>query len=312
MSELVPDILEAQDKIKEGLKTSFDAGIQDAILAITDPFSAALIQLGDAAEVRIKDATLLGSDVNEVVRLNVLEMRGFIEQSFGNIPALTELFNFDPAPATQIQVAFENLQSLFSSLANNADALGLSLADIASSRASALDGLRQEFDDSISAQIQGIQDPLEAMLADVERVAQLRLSDAQLLGADLVAVEQLNALERQKAIDSFTQTVEQSGRDIEGFNNNILASILAITNPMEATLYDLERTAQQRLEDVTEIGGDIVAVERLNMLERARLVDDFNAGISSSVNKIENPIEAMLNDMAQVAQTRLNDADRKR
>src|SRR5690606_9384979 len=63
------------------------------------------------------------------------------------------------------------------------------------------DQLRTGFDDGIAGQIKAIIDPLGFALDQWGEAAAARLEEAKRLGADLVQVERLNAIERQKIVE---------------------------------------------------------------------------------------------------------------
>lgn len=59
------------------------------------------------------------------------------------------------------------------------------------------------------------------------------------------------------------------------FSEDIQKSILEITDPLQAALDEFEKIAEERLEVAAALGADLVAVERLNMLERVQILEQF-------------------------------------
>lgn len=96
-------------------------------------------------------------------------------------------------PLTQVEQAMHDLTDGFKTARKEAERLGLSLEKFDA-------GARATFNQDIADQILSITDPVAASLAEFERSAVARLEVAKSLGADLVAVEKLNALERSRVL----------------------------------------------------------------------------------------------------------------
>ncbi len=64
-------------------------------------------------------------------------------------------------------------------------------------------------------------------------------------------------------------------------NQNLDLAIQQIVNPLQYALDRQAETEQARLEYIEKIGGDIAKAERLNMLERARIIEQAGAGLNS-------------------------------
>lgn len=96
-------------------------------------------------------------------------------------------------PLTQVEQAMKSLTEGFKTARKEAEKLGLSLEkfDV---------GARNTFNQDIADQILAITDPVAASLAEFERSALARVDVAKQLGADLVQVERLNALERARVL----------------------------------------------------------------------------------------------------------------
>jgi hypothetical protein len=76
----IDDVLEAA---LQNLTDTFDEGIQDLILGITDPLQSQMALLAAAQEIRLAEATTFGADLIEVERLTQLERLGLIEEFLG-------------------------------------------------------------------------------------------------------------------------------------------------------------------------------------------------------------------------------------
>lgn len=75
-------------------------------------------------------------------------------------------------------------------------------------------------------------------------------------------------------------------RIIDGFNDQVMDGILAITDPLELVLRNLQEVAEARLREATELGANLVEVERLNALERTEIL-----------KQVFRPIDTLLEDI---------------
>ncbi len=121
---------------------------------------------------------------------------------------------FDVEEITQAEQAIKDLEAAFEDAASRAEALGLEVTKIEELHAKALQDLTEGFDDAIQLSILGFTDPMQAALDDLAKTQEERLKEAKALGADLVALEKLNALERARVI-------EQSNNGLSDFLNEI-------------------------------------------------------------------------------------------
>lgn len=96
-------------------------------------------------------------------------------------------------PATELTKAMEELSKSFDEAFAKAGELGLSQTKLR-------EGMRDQFDLDVERSIRAITDPLGLALEDFERGAALRVETARKLGADLVKVEELTALEREAVL----------------------------------------------------------------------------------------------------------------
>jgi hypothetical protein len=92
---------------------------------------------------------------------------------------------------------------------------------------------------------------------------------AKKLGFDVGIAE----AKRQQAIEALTAD----------FNTSIKDQILAIQDPLRATLAEEERIAEERLDNARTLGANIADVERLNGLRRAQIIEQAFSGPNSSI-----------------------------
>jgi len=131
---------------------------------------------------------------------------GNIDQLVGEAGRIIELINMfgeQGEPLNDAEVALQAITEQFRELSDVAVDLGFSVEEVNERLAKATQKLTTDFNTSITDQILAIEEPLIFALESVERVAKDRLANAVTLGADLVDVERLNALERQQVLDRF-------------------------------------------------------------------------------------------------------------
>lgn len=118
-------------------------------------------------------------------------------------------------PANDLRDAFEQLAKQFDANIAKTRELGLSESAFRS-------GTVANFNQEIERSIRAITDPLGLAMDDYAEVEQARLDYAKKIGADIVDVERLNMLERQKII-------QQSGMDIKAWLDG---QLLGNTSPL--------------------------------------------------------------------------------
>jgi len=155
--------------------------------------------------------------------------------------------------------------------------VGATIQDIAAGQTRTLELWRTNFDKNVADALLGITDPLALELQQFDELAAQRLADAELLGADILQVERLNALERQ-------QILEQTATGITGSFTSVFDSLedfvksmgLAAASPLTAR----ERldTAQSLYDDVLKAvqAGDTRGVGELPQLAQQLLSEAQN------------------------------------
>ena len=99
-----------------------------------------------------------------------------------------------------------------------------------------------------------------------------------------------------KAVD-LAKDINLQGLKLD-FNRDIRLLLLDIINPVEAELLRQAEIGKQRLADATLIGADIAAIEKLNMLERQKIVETF-------ATETTNALQQFLTDITATPQSRL-------
>src|SRR5690606_40448951 len=78
-----------------------------------------------------------------------------------------------------------------------------------------------------------------------------------------------------------------------GFDDANRRAVLAITDPLKLALEDFDKVAEQRLEDVKALGADTVLVERRNMLERQKIVEEFARQSAAAVSDLPRVLQGL-------------------
>lgn len=99
---------------------------------------------------------------------------------------------------------------------------------------------------------------------------------AEQLGQSLAEVERQGKAAREAFVDDFNTSIARAISDLTGG-----------TLAMEQAFKDLDRQQKQRLEDARTIGADIVEVERLNLLERLALLEQFGLAAGDFATETE-------------------------
>jgi len=174
---------------------------------------------------------------------------------------------YDEVTAPRMDEAEKKLRDLakgFKDVAKKAKQLGLDASKVGDAFERELNRLRDEFDKTIALGIMDFENPLEAQLQRQYDTQVERLREAQALGADLVAVEKLNLLERQKLIEDFGKT---AGRVLLGLNDDINNFVNDITIGGSSQLSPGEqlKAAEARFNDLyaRAQGGDEEAINEV-------------------------------------------------
>lgn len=146
---------------------------------------------------------------NVFARLDLSDM----EQAVADLQIAGTIINRDyvqAEPLSEAAAAIRQITDSFDPLIDSANRLGLATAGLYTEQNRLINQLRTDFDAAIEQQILSITDPLQAALNEADRVAEERLRNARDLGTDLVDVERLNALERQRIIEEHNAQTNQA------------------------------------------------------------------------------------------------------
>ncbi|MFP5504878.1 MAG: hypothetical protein ACLGH6_01645 [Gammaproteobacteria bacterium] len=179
-------------------------------------------------------------------------------------------------PLSEAAAAIKALNDAFAPLIDNARRLGLATQPILAEQQRQRRLLTSNFNEAIDAAILGITDPLAAALNAFDDIAAERLRNARDLGADLVDVERLNALERQQIVEQYGQQANSAllsaNQSIEQFLSGLRSGSGSFLSP-NARLANAESEFQALLSAAQ--GGDVTARSALtgaagNLLDASR------------------------------------------
>ncbi len=139
---------------------------------------------------------------------------------------------------------------------------------------------------------------LDSLLTDVERsVKELNktfdenVRTAKKLG---LAEERVNAA-REVAI------LQLRG----GFEDDIKGAILALTDPLEAALFEQGRVEEERLKNAAALGASITAVELLGQLERQQILEQFANSATDTLSSAFRTIQDFLTEITATTSSKL-------
>jgi len=177
---------------------------------------------------------------------------------------LIKLFDEPAEPVNSAQKALDALNQQFDRLSEAAAKLGFSVEAAENKREEALIKLTSDFNLSIRDQILAITDPVTLALESQERSAQERLDNAKTLGADLVEVERLNALERQTILEQSNTPTPTQALNLDPIKQFLTGITSGASSPLGAQ--EVLANAQSRFGSVLDLArsGNVSAISNLS------------------------------------------------
>lgn len=337
-------INDAYKQAIRALRAEFNASIDESIMSFKDPNGLQAERLLEGQSQRIADAKSLLGDMGDVIRLNSLEMKAFVEQAGGSAEAFQTLKDAVGKMIAEAQAAGDDPQPLRDALKG------------------ARIGLKNDFNASVIESINALENPLGTQFDQLLKVQADRVAEANLLLGDMPKVMQLNSLELKAFI-------EQAGGSAEAFNNlnavfdeliakaaaagqataplidaynqaragvvqafdeDVARELVNVSNPALGALRSLLDAQKARLEQARSIGGNILAVERLNAAEQKAffkgltdeqkqalgsylgLIEDFTGKIAIVLSQLGGELDARIDNMEQMRSDLLRQSDAMR
>jgi hypothetical protein len=150
----------------------------------------------------LRDSTITGLGTNTALALKnspaktLQDLAGDIAigQLVDNLGALKDNFDDLKSATDQAAAGVKAIEKQYDDFVAKATSLGIAAADVQKGFAASIDAQVQQ-------QLDAIENPTKQALAVEQAVADARLELARKVGADIVKVEQLNAVERQSIVD---------------------------------------------------------------------------------------------------------------
>ena len=208
-----------------------------------------------------------------------------LEDFASNIAVAQSILSDDPLgieELTAAERAISDLNDSFAEAAERAERLGLSVARLEEIRDDAIAELTIGFDEGIRRQILAFTDPLAAALEQLEEEQAARLREAEVLGADLVELERLNALERQRVIEEASAGALTS---LERFRDEITFGSLSGVSPsqsvtgaraaFEAAAAQASAGSATALAEISSLGSGLLSLSRTAFASSAQFQQDL-------------------------------------
>jgi len=181
-------LTEAYNTAKSELATSFNNDIADQLLKERSSIAGQYSDMLKTQAERVSDAIALGGDLNQVLALNSEETQNFIDSlasSYSSIADLTDAYN---------------------QLKTQMTASGQDTSALDTSYASAKNDLKTTFDSSTADSLLQASNETLYNLEQMLKTQKDRIADATALGANLAAVDRLNAVETSNFFKNLSDT----------------------------------------------------------------------------------------------------------
>ena len=213
-----------------------------------------------------------------------------------------KLFELDER--TDALIAIDALNISFDELAKKAKTLGFELTTLEESRTKRLLRLTTGFNEDITNQILKIVDPEAFALQEFAKIAEDRLANARDLGANILEVERLNALQRAGIIEKFAvdfdTSIVDALREVTDFVAGMDLSQFSTLTPTQR----LETAEAQFTAGLEKAGtGNIEAINALPTIAEALLTEGrafFGAteGFQTIFDRVEESLGGLVLNQA--------------
>lgn len=235
-------VQDAYNAAKGALATAFNDDVAKRLAELTTPLAAQFSELLKTQTGRAADAVKLGGDLAKVQALNDAELKQFltnISTTTGQIGNLSEELNRMVAAAQAAGQATQPIVDAF----NQAKA-----------------GAAAAFNTDIVGEIDQLVNPTLASLKALLQQQKDRLANASALGANVVAVERLNALQTRDFFRNLTEEQKLSLGDylglIEDYSGKIGVVLSQLNDDLAKRIDDFAKT-KSGLEDTIRAFTDI-------------------------------------------------------
>lgn len=230
----VATLTTAFEQVKASLRAEFEKSISDALLEATKPLQAELSRLLESQASRVANAAALGADMGAVLQLNSVEMKAFIERAGSSADA------------------FAQLNKEFSALRETALAAGRDVGAMDQAFEAARRQIVTDFDEGTGDAMRRLTNETLARLQDMLQAQKARLEQAKAIGANIVAVDRLNALETQRFFQGLSDDARRELGDylgiIEDYNGKIAVTLQKLGDELSLRIDQMEEQRQTLLD----------------------------------------------------------------
>ncbi len=247
--------------------------------------------------------------INRAIRMSTHEDIVENLQTVTSLMELLEDIDLDPEEITQAERAIESINRQFEDLSTQAQRFGISTDELEEARERALEGLTEGFDDAIRLQIEGFTDPLSQALEALENAQEERLREAEALGADLVEVERLHAMQRAQVLETY---FDQANRSLQGLLDEITGPALSNVSPaaqLTGLRGSFEAAAAQAFASPNDPEmRDRVAALGSQLVDLSRTTFASSGAFQSDRDRVREVVEALIatqpgNDVVAAVET---------
>lgn len=301
------DIASSASGAQGQLTLYFNQNIHDLMQAVIDPVQTAIDIENQAGQRRVREAMAVSGDLDAVAKYNSANLEKVTAAAKGAVENLASAQEIAASAAGVLAASIANLtgagkgpyaQALdtltqqvkaLTDAAQKADPLA-NLAVLINAFGASLVDLRGAFDANIQNLTTALTDPFQAALNTELEAGRRRVADAQAIGADLAAVDEYNR-QNLLAVAKAAASASDAIATAAGFNRDIAQQILAIRDPLAASLQAELDAGEKRIAAAQQIGADLAQVDELNrlkILQLAAATDDGTAALDKFTSRMQS------------------------
>lgn len=199
-----------------GRSFSFDPASESSVENVMKRLAVVLASVGSESEnvtIAMKKISTSGRTMEEV--LADIQFAAVFDQ-----------LTFSEEKTTQYEQALKDLNAQFDEVIETTKRLGLSEAQVEQARQDTLQSLRDDFNKGIYDQLLGFDNPLGLAIQQLDEAFDIMRKDANAIGGDLVALEELYGKQRAdivaRSLQSQTSAAQSMLQDIQSIRDSLL------------------------------------------------------------------------------------------
>jgi len=232
-------------------------------------------------EALVEGIVISGTEISDSIKDSIINNVDFsdLDRALGDVDFIIgfeKLFEGSQPVLSQMEVAVKNLDVAYKQSLSTVKRLGLSEEKLDKMRAKANKNLKDSFTKSIQNQILSITDPTTLGLQQLNDIQTQRRRDAVALGVDLLEIERLFALEREKIMqESLTR------------QSNTLESALA-------------RQAKQQIENIERIQRELAFSKDFSGTNRFGRAQEADLQLETLLNRVRSGDKDVFDDLDSI------------